>query len=127
MAADSPRVLESHQLSGILHSIQRRAVDRGSLSDNASNSATWKSHSSNADILRDLQEDLALSAKVGGALLEEKAALEKRVLTADGANQKLLDRLTASVKEATQLQRVSLQKRVASVDMFGERSRHLPD
>lgn len=96
-----------HEFGSIIHSIQRRAVDRASGDHSASSWKLKRPGSGDAStLLHDLEEDLRLSAKVGSALLEEKAALEKRLAAAEGGNQKLLDRLTSSVKEASQLQRV---------------------
>lgn len=96
-----------HEFSSVLHSIQRRTVDRASTD---LSSTSWRLKGAPTDhltVLSDLEADLRLSAQVGVALLEDKASLEKRLAIAEGGNQKLLDRLTSSVKEAAQLQRVS--------------------
>ena len=70
--------------------------------------STWRAPPSPdpTSLLANLESDLRLSAQVGVALLEEKGVLEKRLAVVEGANQKLLDRLTSSVKESSQLQRV---------------------
>lgn len=62
-------------------------------------------------MLQALEDDLRLSAKVGQQLLADKGALEKRLTASEAGNQKLLDRLTSSVKEAAHLQRVSGPRR----------------
>lgn len=101
---------QPHEFSSIIHSIQRRAVERATTGEHTHSPSTWRlKRPPSADasaLLHDLEEDLRLSAKVGSALLEEKGQLEKRLAQAEGANQKLLDRLTSSVKEASHLQRV---------------------
>lgn len=103
----SPGPPAAHEYSSIIHSIQRRATDRAS-SDHSPSSWRLKGGADASSLLHDLEEDLRLSAKVGSALLEEKGAVEKRLLAAEAGNQKLLDRLTSSVKEAAHLQRVSV-------------------
>ncbi|KAK4704848.1 hypothetical protein P7C70_g1369, partial [Phenoliferia sp. Uapishka_3] len=106
-----------HEYNSIIHSIQRRSRDRASTGGSSTEDQnSWRpkqpvshQHEPTPDyqsLLRDLEADLRLSAEVGVALLAEKSALEKRVGNADTANQKLLDRLTSSVKESSQLQRL---------------------
>jgi len=51
-------------------------------------------------------EDLALSAEVGQALLEEVNELKERLSTADTARDQLLDRLAASYRSHAVLERV---------------------
>lgn len=86
----------------ILHSIQRRLIER---SESAGN-LDLAGNVDQADFIRELESDLKLSAVAGSALLEEKNILEKQKRVVEAANLKLLDRLTASVKENAQLQRV---------------------
>ncbi|ORY90773.1 hypothetical protein BCR35DRAFT_349697 [Leucosporidium creatinivorum] len=116
---------QPHEFGSIIHSIQRRAVDRASGDHPASSWKLKRPASGDASaLLHDLEEDLRLSAKVGSALLEEKAGLEKRLAAAEGANQKLLDRLTSSVKEASQLQR-RLEETVNNLEQSDSNNRSL--
>ncbi|KAM0751739.1 hypothetical protein T439DRAFT_379835 [Meredithblackwellia eburnea MCA 4105] len=139
-----PQQLDPHQYTGIIHSIQRRSTDRastGSISSNDANttSTTPNTTSNNqqqlglalantgkdpATLLSDLDQDLRLSAQIGVALLEDKANLERRLATSEQANQKLLDRLTASVKESSQLQR-RLEEAVGNLEQAESNNRAL--
>lgn len=78
-----------HEYAGIVEAIYQRTLSRDSPTQEES-----------------FEHDLRLSAQVGQALLEERNTLERKVAQVDLANQKLLDRLTRSVKENVQLQRV---------------------
>lgn len=80
-----------HEYAGIVDAIYQRTLARESPAQEAS-----------------FEHDLRLSAQVGQALLEERNILERKLSSVESANQKLLDRLTRSVKENVQLQRVSL-------------------
>ncbi len=57
--------------------------------------------------MNELENDLALAAEVGQALLKEKNELDNKANRLETANGGLLGRLTTAVKETSQLQRVS--------------------
>lgn len=96
----------------IVRSIQRRSVDR--LSEDHS-VASWKVRTGSSEDGgpgeghaegNSLEGDLKLAAEIGVALLHEKGVLQQRLEQMERANQKLLTRLSSSVKENDQLQRV---------------------
>lgn len=109
-----------HQFASLLHSLERRSHSRAQslsvlpLASPASSDPAWrrqKAHSlSDPDLtlafLHELENDLALAAEVGQALLKEKNELDSKVAGLEGANGGLLGRLTTAVKETSQLQRV---------------------
>lgn len=115
----SPRARQ--QFASILHSLERRSHSRAqslSVLPHASPAAAdpaWrrqKAHSlTDPDLtiafLHELENDVALAAEVGQALLKEKNELDRKVGGLEGANAGLLARLTRAVKETSQLQRVS--------------------
>lgn len=88
----------------IVRSLQRRSTDRVSLAALASPSrgALAEAHHP----VPALEADLRLAAQIGQTLLADKTALQARLDAAERAKTKLLDRLTASVKEGNALQRV---------------------
>ncbi|KAI5478992.1 hypothetical protein MNV49_004396 [Pseudohyphozyma bogoriensis] len=115
------------EYSSIIHSIQRRATDRGSSASADDNSlASWNRalHHSDVNVLADLEADLRLSAQVGQQLLAEKGELERKLLSQEAASQKLLDRLTGSVKECSQLQR-RLEEAVGNLEQAESNNRAL--
>lgn len=59
--------------------------------------------------LNELENDLALAAEVGQALLKEKNELDKKLGGLEAANAGLLGRMTGAVKQTSQLQRVSVK------------------
>jgi hypothetical protein len=68
---------------------------------------------------QDLEADLRLAAELGQGLLREKTVLQQRLEAAEKGQQKLLDRLTSSVKENSQLQRVRLLSFSLSLEVEG--------
>ncbi|KAM0792904.1 hypothetical protein ACM66B_002665 [Microbotryomycetes sp. NB124-2] len=94
---------DSQEYSSIIQSIQRRTATRSTV---------------------DLAADLALSAQIGSALLDDKNALERRLAQAELGNQKMLDKLTMSVKEAGQLQR-RLEETVSNLEQADHNNRSL--
>lgn len=87
--------------SSILNSIQRRVLQRSSDDD-------WNEPEDLTLFIQDLEKDLEISARLGIALVEEKQKLEKQKSSVEAANNVLLDRITLSVKENAQLQRVCI-------------------
>ncbi|KAK4049371.1 hypothetical protein OIV83_004103 [Microbotryomycetes sp. JL201] len=72
----------------------------------------------------DLAADLALSAQLGQQLLDDKNQLERRLAHAEAGTQKVLDKLTLSVKEASQLQR-RLEETVSNLEQADHNNRSL--
>ncbi|KAK4048070.1 hypothetical protein OIO90_005971 [Microbotryomycetes sp. JL221] len=97
------RATDSKELASIMQSIQARTTTRSTV---------------------DLAADLALSAQIGSALLEDKSALERKLQQAEQGNQKLLDKLALSVKEASQLQR-RLEETVSNLEQADHNNRTL--
>ncbi|GAA6059166.1 hypothetical protein JCM10212_005511 [Sporobolomyces blumeae] len=113
----------------IVHSIHRRSIERG-LSENAS--MPWGSKGDAGGGSPDarggeggsFEADLRLAAEIGQALLKEKTALQQRLESVERANQKLLDRLSTSVRENAQLQR-RLEETVGNLEQADSSNRAL--
>ncbi|BGP18886.1 hypothetical protein JCM10213v2_006966 [Rhodosporidiobolus nylandii] len=101
----------------LVRSLQRRSADR--LADEQAHRAQ-----NGAAVSQDLEADLRLAAELGQALLREKTALQHRLDSADKAQQKLFDRLGASVKENERLQR-RLEETVGSLEQADASNRAL--
>ncbi|BGP18912.1 hypothetical protein JCM10213v2_006992 [Rhodosporidiobolus nylandii] len=101
----------------IVRSLQRRSADR--LADEQAHRAQ-----TGGAVSQDLEADLRLAAELGQALLREKTALQHRLDSADKAQQKLFDRLGASVKENERLQR-RLEETVGSLEQADASNRAL--
>ncbi|GAA5854023.1 hypothetical protein JCM9279_003766 [Rhodotorula babjevae] len=101
----------------IVRSLQRRSTDRVSLAALASSSSPTSSSRTLQDSapVPALEADLRLAAQIGQTLLSDKTALQARLDAAERAKTKLLDRLTASVKEGNGLQR-RLEETVANLE-----------
>jgi len=118
--SSSPASQHYHQddYAHIVRSLQRRSTDRVSLAALASSSSPTSStrtlHHPDSVPVPALEADLRLAAQIGQTLLADKTALQSRLDAAERAKGKLLDRLTASVKEGNGLQRV----RPLSLDLF---------
>ncbi|GAA5835416.1 hypothetical protein JCM11251_005229 [Rhodosporidiobolus azoricus] len=112
----APAQADYHQL---VRSLQRRSEERLRVGDDHS-----KRGKSASPVPHDLEADLHLAAELGQALLRDKTALQQRVEAAEKANQKLLDRLTTSVKESSQLQR-RLEETVGSLEQADASNRAL--
>jgi len=111
------------QFASILHSLERRSHSRAQSlsvlppSSPAAADPAWrrqKAHSlTDPDLtvafLNELENDLALAAEVGQALLKEKNELDKKLGGLEAANAGLLGRMTGAVKQTSQLQRVSVK------------------
>ncbi|GAA6011457.1 hypothetical protein JCM11491_002793 [Sporobolomyces phaffii] len=112
----------------IVRTIQRRSADRLSGDHGA---ASWRLRTDSAGSGTEgeiepnsLEEDLRLAAEIGVALLQEKAVLQQRVESIEKANQKLLHRLSGSVKENNQLQR-RLEETVGNLEQADSSNRAL--
>ncbi|GAA6001793.1 uncharacterized protein JCM10292_005912 [Rhodotorula paludigena] len=117
-SAPSVAVSPTQDYATLVRSIQRRSHDRlAAVSPSASPSRAGPSPSS-------LEADLRLAAEIGQTLLQEKTALQQRLEASDRANQKLLDRLSASVKEGVQLQR-RLEEAVGNLEQADSSNRAL--
>jgi hypothetical protein len=112
LTSSSIATLPPQDYGHIVRSIQRRSADRLSGDHSA---ASWRLRSSTGSSgggedqqaeANSLESDLKLAAEIGVALLQEKGALQQRLESIEKANQKLLTRLSSSVKENNQLQRV---------------------
>ncbi|GAA5896120.1 hypothetical protein JCM6882_008494 [Rhodosporidiobolus microsporus] len=104
----------------LVRSLQRRSADRLRTADEPSQQRV----KATSPVPQDLEADLRLAAEIGQSLLRDKTALQQRVEAAEKANQKLLDRLTASVKESSQLQR-RLEETVGSLEQADASNRAL--
>ncbi|GAA5962160.1 hypothetical protein JCM21900_006988 [Sporobolomyces salmonicolor] len=113
----------SKDYANIVRSIQRRSAER--LADEHS-ASSWrlKGPAGAGGVSQDLEADLKLAAQIGQTLLEEKVALTQRLTSVEKGNQKLLDRLTASVKENAQLQR-RLEEAVGNLEQADASNRAL--
>lgn len=133
--SNSPPPRTTDRLNSVLHSLEKRSHSRAqSLSILPSPAGAgpadqaWrrqKAHSLTdpdltAQFLLELENDLSLAAEVGQALLKEKAELEAKAASAEGANSQLLTRLSSAVKETAQLQRVSLGGRVYRLPLYAD-------
>ncbi|GJN88164.1 hypothetical protein Rhopal_001129-T1 [Rhodotorula paludigena] len=117
-SAPSVAISPTQDYATLVRSIQRRSHDRlAAVSPSASPSRAGPSPSS-------LEADLRLAAEIGQTLLQEKTALQQRLEASDRANQKLLDRLSASVKEGVQLQR-RLEEAVGNLEQADSSNRAL--
>ncbi|GAA5914167.1 hypothetical protein JCM8208_003925 [Rhodotorula glutinis] len=99
----------------IVRSLQRRSTDRVSLAALVSSSSPTSSTRPDSVPVPALEADLRLAAQIGQTLLADKTALQGRLDAAERAKGKLLDRLTASVKEGNGLQR-RLEETVANLE-----------
>ncbi|KPV77247.1 uncharacterized protein RHOBADRAFT_42461 [Rhodotorula graminis WP1] len=100
----------------IVRSLHRRSTDRVSLAALASSSSpASSSRAADPHPVPALEADLRLAAQIGQTLLADKTALQGRLDAAERAKGKLLDRLTASVKEGNGLQR-RLEETVANLE-----------
>ncbi|GAA5864602.1 hypothetical protein JCM1840_002165 [Sporobolomyces johnsonii] len=113
----------SKDYANIVRSLQRRSAER--LADEHS-ASSWRLKGSTGagGVSQDLEADLKLAAQIGQTLLEEKMALTQRLKSVEKGNQKLLDRLTASVKENAQLQR-RLEEAVGNLEQADASNRAL--
>ncbi|GAA5894579.1 uncharacterized protein JCM6883_002142 [Sporobolomyces salmoneus] len=113
----------------IFRSIQRRSADRLSGDHSA---ASWRLRSSTGSVgeaegegeTNSLEADLKLAAEIGVALLQEKSVFQQRIESMDRANQKLLGRLSNSIKENNQLQR-RLEETVGNLEQADSSNRAL--
>ncbi|GAA5924011.1 uncharacterized protein JCM15063_005524 [Sporobolomyces koalae] len=111
MTASTSSIPPPQDYGHIVRSIQRRSADR--LSGEHS-PASWRLRSNSTEGVGEgeggadpnpLEADLKLAAEIGVALLQEKSTLQQRLDSMERSNQKLLNRLSTSVKENNQLQR----------------------
>ncbi|GAA6020142.1 hypothetical protein JCM10207_006273 [Rhodosporidiobolus poonsookiae] len=115
LTPSSPEATQDY--ARIVRSLQRRSADRlAGDHDPRTKSAT--------PVAQDLEADLRLAAELGTALLRDKSTLQARVEGLEKGNQKLLDKLSGSVKENAQLQR-RLEETVGSLEQADSSNRAL--
>ncbi|GAA5871260.1 hypothetical protein JCM8547_007236 [Rhodosporidiobolus lusitaniae] len=104
----------------IVRSLQRRSAERLAADGHEQRTKTR----GGGGVSQDLEADLRLAAELGQALLRDKTQLQQRLDAAEKGQQKLLDRLTSSVKENAQLQR-RLEETVGSLEQADASNRAL--